>query len=107
MSSRTTAPVRIAIGVAMLLVARAALAQPAWVPTDLGTLGGARSEAHAINAEGWVVGSGDTLVGHGPTHAFLWQGVPGGMFDLGTLGGSTSSASGINSARQIVGQIRR
>jgi len=68
--------------------------------TDLGTLGGARSTAAAINVIGQVVGESQTA--SGAVHAFLWQ--PGrGMLDLGTLGGDNSQATAINDKGQIVG----
>jgi len=38
---------------------------------DLGTLGGAGSEAFAVNASGDAVGSSDTAAGD--THATLWH----------------------------------
>jgi probable HAF family extracellular repeat protein len=68
---------------------------------DLGTLGGAKSEAWAINPTGQVVGASETAPGDFQTHAFLWQN--GAMTDLGTLGGGSSVATGINPAGQIVG----
>ena len=66
--------------------------------TELGTLGGGRSNAQAINNRGEVVGFSLTAAGQG--HAFLWQ--SGVMTDLGTLGGA-SVATAINEHGQVVG----
>src|SRR5512136_2757834 len=68
--------------------------------TDLGTLGGAWSEANGINDGGQIVGASDTPSGE--MHAYLW--VNGIMTDLGTLGGGVSYAYTINNAGQIVGK---
>ncbi|MBC8377670.1 MAG: hypothetical protein H8E62_00700 [Planctomycetes bacterium] len=68
--------------------------------TNLGTLGGSRSEATGINDSGQVIGS-SRIAGDAETHAFLYDN--GVMTDLGTLGGSTSGASSINNNGQIVG----
>src|SRR5262249_34416912 len=67
---------------------------------DLGTLGGAGSEARAINDSGQVAGSA-RLEGGG-VHAFLYTGTE--LTDLGTLGGKNSSADGVNNAGEVVGE---
>src|ERR1700744_3515754 len=50
-----------------------------FIVTDLGTLGGAKSCAYAVNNVGQVVGESDTPTR--ATHAFQWQN--GKMNDLG------------------------
>ena len=80
--------------------------QAQWVMRDLGTLGGAWSEAVAVNERGQIVGTADTEAndkdGDPTRHAFLWE--DGKMRDLGALHRSTSSsASAINDHGQVVG----
>ncbi len=82
----------------VLICAAPAHAQAIYHLTDLGTLGGANSDALGINASGQIVGWSDTTNGQA---AFLYSG--GVMKNLGTLGGSQSTATGINAAGQIVG----
>ncbi|MGH2559990.1 MAG: alpha/beta fold hydrolase, partial [Thermomicrobiales bacterium] len=73
--------------------------QPVARIVDLGTLGGASSDAYHSNADGDVVGVAGTA--DGERHAFLWQ--DGEMIDLGTLGGPGSAAYDVNDAGQVVG----
>lgn len=67
---------------------------------DLGTLGGARSEARAINASAQVAGF--SALANGQEHAFVSLSA-GGLRDLGTLGGNNSRAYGINDAGWVTG----
>jgi len=67
---------------------------------DLGTLGGAVSQAKAVNRRGQVVGtSRDTL---GRTRAFLWE-ESLGIVDLKPLTGVNTSANDINDNGEIAG----
>ncbi|MEW8690235.1 MAG: hypothetical protein AB2535_04010 [Candidatus Thiodiazotropha endolucinida] len=70
-----------------------------YVFSDLGTLGGAFSEARDINEHDHIVGSSETE--DGSVHAFLIRN--GSMIDLGTLGGANSWALGINDDDVVVG----
>ena len=67
--------------------------------TDLGTLGGERSYAYAVNNSGRVVGWSEDA--NDDIRAFLWEN--GIMHDLGTLGGERSEAWGINDLGQVAG----
>jgi len=70
---------------------------------DLGTLGGARSKATAINDLGDVVGT--SLVASGAERAFIWSSASAGpMTDLGLLPGADNcEANDINDRGQVVG----
>jgi probable HAF family extracellular repeat protein len=68
---------------------------------NLGTLGGASSEARGLTAGDVVVGFASTATGH--THAFRWT-LAGGMVDLGLPPGATDAwAYAINSNGVVVG----
>lgn len=70
--------------------------------TDLGTLGGLASHAHAINNSGHITGFSTTILGsYTGEHAFFYSN--GTMIDLGTLGGDTSTGFDINDAGHVVG----
>ena len=71
------------------------------VPIDLGTLGGSRSGAVAVNDNGMVVGY-SFITGDAGSHAFSWT-EAGGMVDLGTLGGSESYPYAVNANGMVVG----
>ena len=68
--------------------------------TWLGTLGGNRSEARGVSADGRVV-VGWSYNAAGEYRAFRWT-VDGGMQDLGTLGGSESWANGVSADGSVV-----
>jgi len=65
---------------------------------NLGTIGGAFSNANDINDFNQVVGTSNNLAGD--SRAFLYDGT---MKELGTLGGNYSRASAINNSGFIVG----
>jgi probable HAF family extracellular repeat protein len=85
----------------------AAATPPAYIVTDLGTIGGTESRGLGISASGQVAGFSSTTGVY--QHAFLWtpttpNGVSGAMQDLGTLGGNASYGSGINDSGQVTGE---
>src|SRR5207245_5848136 len=67
---------------------------------ELGTLGGAVSQAKAVNRAGQVVGT--SRDGLGRTRAFLWQ-EDLGIVDLQPLTGVNTSANDINENGEITG----
>ena len=69
-------------------------------PVDLGTLGGSKSAAVAINDLGDIVGVAENAAGQ--MRAYLYT--DGVMHDIGTLGGTTANANGINNRGDIVGR---
>lgn len=66
---------------------------------NIGTLGGVRASALALNNAGQVAGYADLT--NGLEHAFRYAN--GVMTDLGTLGGNYSYAIGINNSNVVVG----
>jgi probable HAF family extracellular repeat protein len=71
------------------------------IMNDLGTLGGANSEAIWLNDAGLIVGSAD-LPGDNLHDAVLWK--DGKIIDLGTVDGDTCSRGrGLNARGQVVG----
>ena len=67
---------------------------------DIGTLGGTKASAAAINDHGDIVGVAENASGQ--MRAFLYH--DGVMEDIGTLGGTTANANGINNRGDIVGR---
>jgi probable HAF family extracellular repeat protein len=75
--------------------------QPRYTVTDLGTFGGAFSNAFGISNKGSVVGWGELAGDADPVHAFLWR--KGLMTDLGNFGGRVSQANTVNEADEVAG----
>jgi len=89
----------------ILLFAATASAQPSYLVTDLGGLGGTTSVGttsfgEGINDSGQV--TGQAAITSGYIHAFLYS--SGTMTDLGTLGGSKSIGKSINTLGWVTGQ---
>jgi len=70
------------------------------VVVDLGSLGGSRSRAIAINDSGTVLGWSENAAGE--EHPFLWQ--RGQMTDLAPTGG-TIDVQALNQAGDVAGQV--
>lgn len=78
-------------------------AQPKYVVTDLGTLGGTSASANAINNLGQVAGNSST---GSQTHAYRTgpnTAINPSADDLGTLGGAFSTGEAINDSGQVAG----
>jgi probable HAF family extracellular repeat protein len=71
--------------------------------TDIGTLGGTRSVARAVNDRGEIVGWSE-IGSSQRTHAFLISNDV--MQDLGTLGSWDSAATAISDSGDVVGYVR-
>lgn len=69
--------------------------------TDIGSLGGGGTVAHAIDEHGWVAGT--SLTAEGDQRAFIWQ--DGTMHDLGTLDGATSQVVPTRDAMSDAGHV--
>jgi probable HAF family extracellular repeat protein len=67
---------------------------------DLGSLGGSRSRAIAINDSGTVLGRSENAAGE--EHPFLWQ--RGRMTDLAPAGGAVD-VQALNQAGDVAGQV--
>jgi uncharacterized membrane protein len=72
---------------------------------ELGTLGGNKSVAKAVNAFGAVAGQSN-LVADGPLHGFFTRRAGGPLRDLGTLGGDQSFVWSMNDWNDVVGEAQ-
>ena len=89
---------------AFTLLAGPIAAQPRYVITDLGTLGGASASANGINSLGQVTGNSATAAGQ--SHAYRTgpnRGITPATDDLGALGTTFSTGEKINDSGQVTG----
>jgi probable HAF family extracellular repeat protein len=90
------------VALVVLLAGAGLEAAPHRGRSDLGTLGGAASEAPSISNNGVVVGDSG-VAGDSNSHGFRWTRTHG-MVDLGTLGGASSTATAVSDdGRFVVG----
>jgi probable HAF family extracellular repeat protein len=89
-----------ALWLAWVVVAWAALPSQAQRLIWLGTLGGSKSAATGVSADGSVV-VGSAYNAAGDPRAFRWTAAHG-MQDLGTLGGDGSEATGVSADGSVV-----
>jgi probable HAF family extracellular repeat protein len=88
------------VGMVILWFAPLVHAEPKCRASELPTLGGQATFAHAINRRGLIVGWSETAANQ--PHAFVLKGRQ--LRDLGTLpGGTSSQARGLNEVGDIVG----
>ena len=113
-TSRGIVSIAPALGAAAVgvMCAGSVSAQDAWPTvsdetiTDLGTLGGDRSSAYAVSADGSVIVGAARNAG-GDTHAASWVDGSTTATDLGTLGGTFSIANAVSAdGSVIVGEAR-
>jgi probable HAF family extracellular repeat protein len=88
------------VAAALAFGARQAAAAIRYEIKDLGTLGGANSDAQSLNDKGQIVGLSQ-INASTSYHGFVSDGA--GMHDLGTFGGAQSEARAINRIGDVVG----
>ncbi len=89
-----------AIALCLSLAWAPAFAAPQYTITDLGTLGGTFTFAHAINDKGQVTGESATS-GYSQSRAFLWQN--GVMSQIGSPDTNNSGGHAINDLGHVIG----
>jgi len=89
------------IGAWLMVVPTRALNE-SFVVTDLGTLGGSRSGAYAVNEPGQIVGTATKP--DGATRGFIYEN--GSLHELGTFGGRDSMAYAISDVGTVTGRAQ-